>query len=335
MMLDIDYILSKESGNGAFRDLATMLLIREAELLIAYEAGKQTFGTPIHLAIGQEAIAVGVAKSLQETDSIFGNHRSHAHFISSGATLKSLFSEILGRKSGASGGKGGSMHLTSPSTGLIGTMPIVAGTIPIAVGAALSKRRLNNKEIAVIYFGDGAAEEGVFHESLNLAKVLKLPILFICENNIFSSHLHIEERQPSAEISRFAVAHKINHFSVDGNAIEKVTEIAAQAVKYCREEREPVMIEAHTYRLFGHVGFQKDEKVGLRRMEELPYWEERDPILREIERVTQGKNDLKGNVQDLNAEIKKFVASTWKESLQEEYPASQDLTRNVYYEGTK
>ena len=178
-MADLEHILRDSNDKNVIRDLAAMLLIRETELLVATEAGKRTFGTPIHLAIGQEAIAVGVTKFLRASDSIFGNHRSHAHFLATGAPIKSLFSEILGRKSGASGGKGGSMHLKSPVNGLIGTMPIVGGTIPIAVGAALSKRRANNSDIAVIYFGDGAAEEGVFHESLNLARILKLPILFV------------------------------------------------------------------------------------------------------------------------------------------------------------
>lgn len=334
-MADLEHVLRGSNDGNVVRDLAAMLLIRETELLVATEAGKRTFGTPIHLAIGQEAIAVGITKFLRVSDSIFGNHRSHAHFLATGAPIKSLFSEILGRKSGASGGKGGSMHLKSPSTGLIGTMPIVGGTIPIAVGAALSKRRANNSEIAVIYFGDGAAEEGVFHESLNLARILKLPILFVCENNIYSSHLHIEERQPLADIRRFANAHDIENFSVDGNSLEDVSITAGKAIKFCRERREPVMIEAHTYRLYGHVGYQKDENVGLRRFEELPEWEKRDPILLEVNRLVGANLQTLSQIEKLLSEIRIHVADVWAQAEKEVYPPQSDLLSNVYFKDSK
>ena len=334
-MSDLDLIFSELEKSDGFQDLATMLLIRHAELLIAAEAEKKTFGTPIHLAIGQEAIAVGVSKWLRSTDSIFGNHRSHAHFLASGAPLKSLFSEILGRAGGASGGKGGSMHLKFPSSGLIGTMPIVAGTIPIAAGAALSKRRSNSSDIAVIYFGDGAAEEGVFHESLNLARILNLPIVFICQNNIFSSHLHINERQPKSDIARFANAHDIKTYEVDGNNLSEVTRISKIVIYECREKRQPVMLEANTYRLYGHVGYQKDENVGLYRNEELPERELRDPIKLEIEKELQKNKDSEKILTDLEELIKNFVLETWNASLDEAYPRDSALLSNVYYEDTK
>ena len=334
-MSDLDFIFSKLEESDGLQDLATMLLIRHAELLIASEAEKKTFGTPIHLAIGQEAIAVGVSKWLRSTDAIFGNHRSHAHFLASGAPLKSLFSEILGRASGASGGKGGSMHLKYPNNGLIGTMPIVAGTIPIAVGAALSKRRSNLSDIAVIYFGDGAAEEGVFHESLNLARILNLPITFICENNVFSSHLHIDERQPKSNIARFANAHDIETYTVDGNNLSEVSSTSKIVISECRKKRRPVMLEANTYRLYGHVGYQKDESVGLYRNEELPKWEMRDPIRLEFEKEIQKDKNSERILMDLEELIKNFVLETWTSSLGEAYPRDSALLSNVYFEGRK
>lgn len=331
-MTDLEYILSGYDNHELLQDLATMTLIREAELLIASEAGKRTFGTPIHLAIGQEAIATGVSKWLRKTDSIFGNHRSHAHFLATGASLQGLFSEILGRKSGVSGGKGGSMHLTSPGTGLIGTMPIVGGTIPIALGAALSKRRPGNTDISVIYFGDGAAEEGVFHEALNLARMLLLPILFVCENNIFSSHLHIEERQPVFNINRFAKGHDIESFSVDGNSLSEVSKVAELAIGKCRKERKPLMIEAHTYRLYGHVGYQRDENVGLYRSTELLDWDLKDPIPREAHRIQEDGSIKFSEIEGLTTKIKDFVNLTWQKSLQDEFPADSELLSNVYFE---
>jgi TPP-dependent pyruvate/acetoin dehydrogenase alpha subunit len=334
-MSDLDLVLSELANRDALSDLAGMLLIRHAELLLAEEAQKKTFGTPIHLAIGQEAVAIGISKWLRKSDLIFGNHRSHAHFLSTGAPLKSLFSEILGRSSGASGGKGGSMHLKFPHAGLMGTMPIVAGTIPIAVGAALTKRRPNNSDIAVIYFGDGAAEEGVFHESLNLARILNLPILFVCENNIYSSHLHIEERQPKNDIARFAKAHDIKSFTVDGNKVAEVTQVANSAISYCRDTRQPVMIEAHTYRLYGHVGFQKDQNVGLYRDKELPEWEKKDPLVIESEKGIIESRFSENEINVLKTKIKDYVAMTWKDSLMEPYPVDSELTSNVFFKELK
>ena len=322
-------------GTDALTDYSLMILIRQAELKIASAAARQIFKTPIHLAIGQEAVSVGISKWLNPLDSVFGNHRSHAHFLSGGGSLKTLFSEILGKSSGASGGKGGSMHLKSPNTGLIGTMPIVAGTIPIAVGAALAKKRPNRSDISVIFFGDGAVEEGVFHESLNLSKMLNLPIVFICENNIFSSHLHIEERQPSNIMSRFAAANHIKSYSVDGNILSEVSEVARDAISYCRETRQPVMVEAHTYRLYGHVGYQKDEKVGLRRLTELPNWEKRDPILQEAQRIIQENIETESKLEILQTEITNYVDTIWQQALLEPYPTITELLSNVYFEDSK
>jgi pyruvate dehydrogenase E1 component alpha subunit len=162
-----------------------------------------------------------------------------------------------------------------------------------------------------------------------------LPILFVCENNVYSSHLHIEERQPLPEIRRFAQAHDIENFSVDGNSLEDVSTTAEKAIKFCRERREPVMMEAHTYRLYGHVGYQKDESVGLRRFEELPEWEKRDPILQEINRLIETSQETLLEIERLQSEIKKYVAGAWQQALQESYPPHSDLFSNVYFEDSK
>lgn len=316
-------------------DLVLMVLIREAEMKIGLESKNKSFRTPIHLTIGQEAVAVGVSKWLNNSDSIFGNHRSHGHYLSKGAPLSSLFAEILGRRTGASGGKGGSMHLKSIEHGVIGTMPIVAGTIPIAVGAALAKRIPNRSDISVIFFGDGAAEEGVFHESLNLAKTLKLPILFVCENNLFSSHLHIEERQPRRNISRFASAHDILNFEVDGNSASAVSNVARNAIEFCRVSREPVFVEAHTYRLYGHVGPDRDESIGLNRLEDLPSWEKRDPILLERQRLVEAGKITESDFREILERVRTYIDDIWSGSLNQSHPVDEDLTVNVYFEGAR
>ncbi len=193
-----------EKREGLEADLELMLTIRRVEEVVGDLVSRGEVACPCHLSIGQEAVAVGVSRVLRSTDRIFGGHRSHAHYLALGGDPYRLFSEILGRDSGCSRGMGGSMHLYDPQVGFHGSVPIVAATIPIAVGAALAAKMDGIDTVAVCYFGDGAAEEGVLHESLNLAANLALPVLFVCENNLFSSHLDIRLRQPADAICRFA-----------------------------------------------------------------------------------------------------------------------------------
>jgi TPP-dependent pyruvate/acetoin dehydrogenase alpha subunit len=261
--------------------LRAMWLIRLAESEIAdlIEAG--LVKTPCHLGIGQEAIAVGTAALLRNSDRAFGTHRAHSQYLALGGKLEELFAEVLGRASGASKGLGGSMHLTAPGTAFRACVPIVAATIPIAVGAALAAKLEGDGNIAVAYFGDGAVEEGVFHESLNLAAVLKLPIVFVCENNLFASHLDISERQPSDSVARFAEAHRIPSIVLDGNDVGAVYRAFSDLSLSARSGRGPGFVEAVTYRWRGHVGPNEDLDVGLRRkMDELLAWKMRDPIAR-------------------------------------------------------
>jgi TPP-dependent pyruvate/acetoin dehydrogenase alpha subunit len=253
-----------------------MVLIRHFENLVGRMSQKGDFKTPIHLGVGQEAIAVAVADSIDASDRVFGNHRSHGHYLALGGSPKDLFAEILGRVTGCSRGRGGSMHITAPKVGFMGSMPIVAGTIPVAVGAALGLR--NSGAIAVAFFGDGATEEGVFHESLNIAAKMQLPILFVCENNEFSSHLHIDERQPDRSLTRFAEANRISHEVIDGNNYITSYDLLNVVVTSMRDTGKPFFVEAKTYRLLGHVGAEEDTFIGLHRVNDLEKWKGRDPI---------------------------------------------------------
>lgn len=315
--------------------LERMVLIRETELLLSEMATTGLFATPIHLGIGQEAIAVGISTNLRGTDAIYGNHRSHAHFLAAGGKVESLFAEILGRSSGCSGGHGGSMHIAAPEVGFMGSMPIVAGTIPIAVGAGYGKKLNSVDHISVIYFGDGATEEGVFHESLNLASRFGIPTLFVCENNAFSSHLHISERQTNSDLIRFATANGISGLQVDGNNLQQVEEASAALIQDIRTKRTPGFLEAITYRLYGHVGYQKDEDVGLNRREELKYWESRDPIDAEFKRLTESFEFSADQFDLLVTRIKAFVRSSWNTACAQSFPDTSELLRNVYFEVSK
>lgn len=311
-----------------YRDI---LFIRELEMFIGRKSKEGAFQTPIHLGIGQEAIAVGVSNFLNADDCVYGNHRSHAHYLALGGSPKALLAEILGRVSGCSGGKGGSMHITSREHGFMGSMPIVAGTIPIALGSSLALKRSTKHGIAVSYFGDGASEEGVFHESLNFAAIFNLPILFVCENNLFSSHMHIDQRQIDRKISRFALPQGIKTVEVDGNNLLEVLSTAREAIEYIRRERKPAMIEAFTYRHFSHVGFDEDLEVGLNRRDDLPRWKFRDPvsILRtEISsRITSGIIDWDGILSLTQQKVNEL----WNEAMADPFPESESLLQQVYW----
>lgn len=260
--------------------LGRMLLIRRAEEHVAALVSSHEAKCPCHLAVGQEACAVGVASVLTPADRIFGAHRSHGHYLALGGDINAMFAEILGKATGCSGGMGGSMHLVDPAHGLLGTVPIVGATIPMAVGAALAASLEGSDAVGVAFFGDGASEEGVFHESLNLAAVHKLPVLFVCENNLFASHLHIGLRQPDDCVARFAQAHRVACEIVDGNDVATVADAAGRLVSRARAAGGPGFLELVTYRWRGHVGPSEDIDVGVKRGEELQFWKQRDPIRR-------------------------------------------------------
>ncbi len=311
--------------------LGDMLTIRLAEEAIGALVEEGLARTPCHLAIGQEAVAVGTSASLNRRDHVFGGHRSHSHLLALGGDLFGLIAEILGKASGVSRGMGGSMHLYAPSVGFRGCVPLVGATIPIAVGAALAARLDEKGAIAVSYFGDGAAEEGVFHESLNLAAARRLPILFVCENNLFSSHLDIQLRQPSDRIARFAEAHAIRSATVDGNDVLAVAASAATLVAHAREGRGPAFLEAVTYRHRGHVGPKDDIDVGVRRtMSELAKWKRRDPILRLLAGMQSRQLIDDAGFETLRGEIRRKIADARTKAESAPYPEASALLGAVF-----
>jgi len=257
-----------------------MVIVRKTEQKIAalVETGEAI--CPCHLAIGQEAVPVGLSHLLTPSDAVFGAHRSHAHFLALGGSIHQLFAEILGKSSGCSHGLGGSMHLTDRSIGFIGSVPIVGATIPIATGAGLQAKREGKGNVAVSYFGDGATEEGVFHESLNLSSVHDLPVVYVCENNLYSSHMYITQRQPELSTTRYAKAHGIDSAIVDGNDVAAVSKAAHELIDQARQTGRPGYLEAVTYRWLGHVGHRSDVDVGVKRTGDLEKWRKRDPIAR-------------------------------------------------------
>ncbi len=312
--------------------LRMMLLIRRVEEKIGDMLAAQKIPTPCHLGIGQEAIAVGVSEYLRPTDRVFGAHRSHAHFLALGGEVTALMAEILGRDAGCSRGMGGSMHLWGGSVGFFGSVPIVAGTVPLAVGAALAAKKDGESAVAVVYLGDGAAEEGSIHESLNLAAVWKLPVLFVCENNLFSSHMHISLRQPSNRVARYAEAHCIQAATVDGNDLVVVSRTSDDMVAAMRDGGGPRFLEVVTYRWRGHVGYREDNDVGVNRSTDLTLWKRRDPIRRLVDALTMAGGWDNHAFHAMDEAVKTEVEKAWQQAETAPYPPASALLDRVYAE---
>ena len=310
--------------------LKKMLIIRYAEEKISDKIVEGVIKCPCHLGIGQEAIPVGISSFLNKSDSIFGAHRSHSHFLALNNDVLSLFAETLGRVDGCSNGMGGSMHLIDTKNGFYGSVPIVGATIPIAVGAGFSHKLDRKNNISVSYFGDGATEEGVFHESLNLAKVNNLPVLFVCENNLFSSHMHILERQPELSTLRYSKAHSIPSLIVDGNDISAVYVASKMAIEKIRSGEGPFFIEFITYRWKGHVGPSDDNDVGLKRNKDLSIWKNRDPINRLKINLKKNHNLSDNDLKKVDSDIKKSINKSWNDALNSPYPTKDILFKTIY-----
>ncbi|HOO50524.1 MAG TPA: thiamine pyrophosphate-dependent dehydrogenase E1 component subunit alpha, partial [Alphaproteobacteria bacterium] len=214
--------------------LTMMLRIRMFEESLVDPILRGEVRTPCHLYSGQEAIAVGICTALSKDDHVFGNHRSHGHFLAKGGSMKALAAEIYCRESGCSRGRGGSMHLIDPNVGMLGSAPIVAGTISLAVGAALASSIRKDGRVAVSFFGDGATGEGVLYESLNFSALKKLPLIFACENNLYATHMPIRECRVDIPISKIAEPFDIKRYTVDGNDVLQVYEVSQKVVEICR-----------------------------------------------------------------------------------------------------
>jgi acetoin:2,6-dichlorophenolindophenol oxidoreductase subunit alpha len=282
----------------------TMALIRRAEEAIAELVESGEARGPCHLSIGQEAVAAGVCAALEGSDTVWGGHRSHGHYLAKGGSLEALLAEILGKATGCSGGRGGSMHLIAPEHGILGTVPIVAATVPLAAGAAMKYKMRGEIHVAAAFFGDGALEEGQVHESMNLAALYRLPIVFVCENNLYSSHLHTSERRVADNLDRAGEFHSIPGERVDGNDVHAVYDAARKAVARARRGDGPGFLECRTFRWRGHVGTASDVDVGVRRRGELTEWLARDPLRRaEVELLENGVRDLEQRRVSLEARM--------------------------------
>jgi pyruvate dehydrogenase E1 component alpha subunit len=304
-----------------------MLLIRRAEEAVAQMIESGEALCPCHLYIGQEAIASGVTAALTPSDTIWGGHRSHGHYLAKGGSLEAMFAEILGKSTGCSGGRGGSMHLLAPAQGILGTVPIVAGTVPLACGAAMAYKMRNEPRVAVAFFGDGTLEEGHVHESMNLAAQYRLPVIFVCENNLYSSHMHWSERRVADNLDSAGEFHSIPGGRVDGNDVEAVYVAASAAIAMARDGEGPSFLECRTFRWRGHVGASSDIDVGVKRRGELAEWLAQDPIARVEARLRES------GIQEFDdRQIGEEIQTALRRAREAPFPAAERVLDHVFAE---
>jgi len=255
-----------------------MVYIRAVEQGIADRYVEQEMRCPVHLSIGQEATAVGVCHALTREDRVYSTHRCHAHYLAKGGDLKAMLAEIYGKAAGCIGGRGGSMHLMDLAAGMFVSVPIVGSSIPLAVGGALADKMAKNGRVDVAFIGDASVEEGVFHESANFASLHKLPVIFVCENNLYSVYTPLNKRQPARPMTDVATAHGIPSANADGNDVEAVYKLTQEAVTRARSGTGPSFLLFDTYRWREHCGPNFDNQIGYRTEAEYETWHKRCPV---------------------------------------------------------
>ncbi|MBI64165.1 MAG: acetoin dehydrogenase [Chloroflexi bacterium] len=307
-----------------------LLKIRLIEEEISYRYSEEKMRCPTHIAIGQEAAAVGVCASLNKNDYAVSGHRAHHHYIAKGGNIKKLIAEIYGKETGCSGGKGGSMHLIDTNVGFMGSTAIVAGTIPVGVGLSFSQKLKHSENITCIFFGDAAIEEGVFYESVNFAILKNLPVLFVCENNQFSCFTHLSERQPqNRKIFEMVSGLGIDSSECDGNDVIAVQEKTAQLVNKIKKGEGPKFLELHTYRWLEHCGPNYDDELGYRTINDIKKSRENDPIIilekKYPELIKLKKHTILKNLKTLTKNAFKFAEES-------NFPNQEEAYENLYSE---
>jgi pyruvate dehydrogenase E1 component alpha subunit len=313
-----------------YRSMTAIRLAEESFVPVILDG---TVRCPVHLYSGEEAIATGICEALTPQDYVFGSHRSHGHYLAKGGTIQGLISEVYCREDGCARGRGGSMHLIDVGVGMLGAAPIVAGTISLAMGAALAAQIRGDGRVAVSFFGDGATGEGVLHESMNFAAVKKLPVIFACENNLYSTHMPIGEIRTGRPIVDLAVPYGMRAMSLDGNDVVAIHEAARELVEACRRGEGPVFLELLTYRQRGHVG-PNDNIQGtltdIRPAAEIDAWRARDPIEQFRKFALATGRVTQAELSDIDADLAAEVAEAHRVAAASPRPAENELERYVF-----
>ena len=312
----------------------TMVTIRACEESFVPRILDGTIRCPVHLYSGEEAVAVGVCKALTLDDYVFGTHRSHGHFIAKGGSVRALVAEVFCREDGCSRGRGGSMHLVDVDHGMLGAAPIVAGMIPLAAGAALAAQIRRDNRVVVSFFGDGATGEGALYEAMNFASLRRLPLIFACENNLYSTHMPIQEIRVARRISELASPFGMQVYPVDGNDLKAVHEASTHAVSECRDGRGPVFMEFLTYRQRGHVG-PNDNIQGthtdIRPAAEIADWLSRDPIPRFESFVVGAGVATPAELSDVRDQVELEISDAHDYAIRSPRPDPSEMGAYVFH----
>lgn len=306
---------------------ATMCSIRRFEQMAdrLYASGK-VHGT-MHLSAGQEAVAVGAARAMRPNDYLLNHHRGHGHFIAKGADVKRMMAEFLGKDTGYCRGRGGSMHIADVESNNLGANGIVGGGISLAVGVGLAVQMQRKPEIVLSIFGDGAVNEGIFHESLNMAALWDLPVLFLCENNQYAMSMPITRATAKLPIAEKAGAYGMPGYHVDGNDVLQVYEVISQAAEHVRQGDGPVLVEAVTYRYFGH---SKSDRNLYRSEDEIDEWKKNDPIIRFRQNLIEGQILDVQQAEKIDLEAQELIEEAVAYAEASPEPEIDTLTEYVY-----
>ena len=308
-----------------------ILRIRKIEEEIAKRYSQQKMRCPVHLSIGQEAVPVGISSNLNKNDKIVTAHRSHAHYLAKGGNLSSMIQELHGKLDGCAKGKGGSMHLIDLKAGVQAAVPIVGSTIPIGVGIAWGQKLNKSKNICVIFFGDGATEEGVFLESLDFAALNNLPVLFVCEDNNFSVYSQKSKRQSNKrDIIKIAKSIGIDGTKMDGNDVIKISKESKILISKIKKTSKPKIILFNTYRHLEHCGPNNDNNLGYRSKSYIDYWLKKCPVL-VAEKYLKRKRILSNSdIDKFNKKISNELIQVFNFSEKSKFPSKKELFKDIY-----
>ena len=316
----------KDTSKALVDLLRRMWLIRAFEEKVSeLYAAREIVGL-LHLGIGQEAVAVGTCSLLRNDDYVFGGHRSHGHAIAKGADINRLMAEIAGRANGYCGGKGGSMHIVAAEAGFITATGVVGGTIPLALGAAFAAKEKKQRQVAVVFFGDGAGQAGHFHESLNIASLWQLPVIFVCENNGYAEFTPLSAHTKIERLAQHAKTYGIPASTVDGNDLLAVRRAMSKAVEHCRKGQGPVFVECLTHRMRGHY---EGDPAKYRELSQLAEWKKKDPIAR-VSRLLKSKKIISDKeLEDLENDARARAEKAAAFSLASPWPANDEVATQV------
>ena len=320
-----EHSLSKEHLLALYRNMLTIRRCEE-QLVRLYAAGKIYGG--VHTYIGEEAVASGVCAHLRQDDVVFSTHRGHGHALSKGVTPRELIAELLGRATGCSQGRGGSMHLFKPETGMLGSSGIVGPSITLAAGAAYTFKLLKQDRVSVAFFGDGASNNGSFHEGLNLATAWGLPVLFVCENNLYATEIPFAAVTKNTHVATRAQAYGLPGLAVDGNDVLAVYQAAGEAIQRARSGAGPTLLECRTYRTRAHAEGMRE--AGYRTLEEIATWKARCPVQAFSARLLAGQTATQAELDQIDAEVKAVVEEAAAFALNSPMPDAATVTDHVY-----